>query len=371
MATSEAPQLTPAVPAPTGARRRSRQHRRRPAHSRLALPITVALIAAAAFAAMAPLAAPLLLAAWVAIVTFPLYQRMAKRIHRRKGAAAMITVLLVLAFLVPIVVTTLSLSLTSVELVQRVLRSSDGAEALKAFTAGQANLSFDSLKPQQLFDLARRHGASAWQAAQTMFGAATAAVIGIVVFVAGFYSFLTNGPRVYAWLLERSPLSLEHSQRFAGAFVETGRGLLIGTGLTALLQGGVATVGYVVIGVPQALVLGTLTVFASLIPSVGSGLVWFPVTVGLALSGQTGSAIAMAAVGCFVSVLDNLMRPLLARHAKLELPSLVLFVAMLGGIAMFGGFGLLLGPLFVRLGTEGLTLLKESRARAATANGGL
>jgi predicted PurR-regulated permease PerM len=71
----------------------------------------------------------------------------------------------------------------------------------------------------------------------------------------------------------------------------------------------------------------------------------------------------MLVIGCVVSIVDNLMRPILAKHAKLELDGLVLFVAMLGGIAMFGGFGLLLGPLFVRLGSEGLTLMKEARQR--------
>ncbi len=103
---------------------------------------------------------------------------------------------------------------------------------------------------------------------------------------------------------------------------------------------------------------------ASLIPSVGSALVWVPVTAGLALSGRPGAALAMLAIGVFTSVIDNLLRPLFARYAALRLHGLVLFVAMLGGIVLIGAWGLLLGPLVVRLAVEGLEMLREQRASA-------
>jgi predicted PurR-regulated permease PerM len=104
-----------------------------------------------------------------------------------------------------------------------------------------------------------------------------------------------------------------------------------------------------------------LTVLASLIPSVGAALVWVPVTIGLFASGRTGSAIAMLVIGCLVSTSDNLVRPLLARYANLRMHPLVLFVSMLSGIVVFGTWGLLFGPLLVRLAIEGLTLIKEER----------
>jgi predicted PurR-regulated permease PerM len=184
-------------------------------------------------------------------------------------------------------------------------------------------------------------------------------VVGLVILVGAFHTFLARGDRLYRWLLDHAPLARPASERFAAAFAETGRGLLIGVGGTALLQGAVATIGYVVIGVPQPFVLGLLTVFASLIPSVGSGLVWAPVAAGLALGGRMGAATAMVAIGVFVSVVDNLVRPWLSRYGKLELPGFLLFVSMLGGIAAFGGVGLFIGPLFVRLAVEGLSMWRE------------
>jgi predicted PurR-regulated permease PerM len=74
-----------------------------------------------------------------------------------------------------------------------------------------------------------------------------------------------------------------------------------------------------------------------------------------------GHAAAVVGLGTVISVADNFMRPLLSRVANLDLNGFVLFVAMLGGIAIFGTWGLLLGPLAVRLGVEGLRIGRERR----------
>ena len=328
-----------------------------------ALPWIVGVLALAAFAAFIPFWAPLLLAAWGAIIVWPLQQRIAKATRHRNVAAAALTTLLVLAILAPIVLVALSLTGAAVNLGQSLSQSKSGTDALKALSAG-AGGGFDlgQLNLQRALDFARQHGATALGAARAVFGAVSVVVIGVVVFVAGFYSFLLEGRRVHDWLLERSPLSHGHFHRLANVFAEVGRGLLIGVGLTAASQGVVATVGYLVLGVPQALVLGLVTMIASLIPSVGSGLVWVPVSAGLALSGRPGAAIAMLVIGLVVSTVDNFLRPMFARYADLRLHALVLFIAMLGGIVLIGPRGLLLGPLVVRLASEGLSMLREERA---------
>jgi len=329
-----------------------------------ALRWVVTILALGAAVALVPFWAPLLLASWGAIIAAPLQQRLARSLRRPRLAAGLITALLVFVILLPVAVATLSLSGSAVALGQRLIESKNGAEALKTLSSSGDGNDFDlqHLDLQHVIDLARKHGATALGAARMLFGAAGVAVVGLVVFVAGFYTFLTEGKQAYAWLIERSPLSPAHFHRLANVFAEVGRGLLIGVGLTALSQGAVATIGYLATGVPQAWVLGLVTVFASLIPSVGSGLVWAPVAAGLALTGRTGAAIAMLVIGLFVSVVDNLLRPLFARYAELRMHALVLFVAMLGGIVVFGTWGLLLGPLLVRGATEGLSMLREQRA---------
>jgi predicted PurR-regulated permease PerM len=341
---------------------RAAEHRPRQRSAKRALRWVALLLCLGAGLALVPFWAPLILAAWVAMLARPLHKAVSKRIHRRKGGAALVTVLLVVVFLTPLVVGTLSLSGAALELGRRLLESESSAEALRSLVAeGNAKpLDFRKLDLQQAADLARQHGASALGVAKAFFGAATVGVLGVVTFVAAFYSFLHEGSRLYEWLLTHSPLGRGQFHRLASAFAEVGHGLLVGVGLTALLQGGLATVGYLVCGVPQPLVLGLVTVFASLIPAVGAGLVWVPVAAGLALAGRPGAAVAMAAIGCLVSIVDNVLRPLLAKFGQLRMHGLVLFVAMLGGIAVFGAGGLLLGPLFVRLAIEALAMLREA-----------
>ena len=108
--------------------------------------------------------------------------------------------------------------------------------------------------------------------------------------------------------------------------------------------------------------LGLLTCVASLIPSVGTALVWVPIAVGLALAGRTGSAAIMAVVGVVViGTVDNVMRPVFARFGKLELSTFVLLTSIFGGLAIFGTWGLLLGPLFARLAKEALVMARIDR----------
>ena len=69
----------------------------------------------------------------------------------------------------------------------------------------------------------------------------------------------------------------------------------------------------------------------------------------------------MLGIGAFISTVDNLIRPALARKGHLDLPTSAVFASMLGGITMFGAWGLFLGPLFVRLAVEVLDILKDRR----------
>jgi predicted PurR-regulated permease PerM len=328
----------------------------------LVLRVLVGALCLVAFLALAPFLVPLVLAAWAALAAKPLYRLLAKRIHRRKGAAALVTVLLVVAFLTPLLIATLSLSGAAIELGRRLLEAGSGKEALRSLAADGGNTAFDfhKLDLRQVVDLARRHGAGAMGVASTLLGAATVTILGVLVFVSAFYKLLFEGHNVHEWLLLHAPLPRGQFQRLSNAFAEVGRGLLIGVGLTALFQGAGVTLGYLACGVPQPLVLGLVTVVASLIPSIGSGLVWLPVTAGLAISGRPGAAAVMLAIGCLVSMVDNLLRPILARWGQLHMDGLLLFIAMLGGVAVFGAGGLLLGPLVVRLAIEGLAMLRET-----------
>ena len=96
-----------------------------------------------------------------------------------------------------------------------------------------------------------------------------------------------------------------------------------------------------------------------MVPFVGSGLVWGPVMIGLYLSGHSvkGTILAVLGIGV-ISTVDNVLRPIYARMGSLHMPTFIVFISIFGGIAAFGTWGAILGPLVVRLWLEGRKLIE-------------
>jgi predicted PurR-regulated permease PerM len=328
--------------------------------------LVVGILVVASAAVFAPLWAPLVLAAWFAHMTRPLLDRLARAFHGRSQAAGILVLGLFVLLSIPVVLLGIAVTTKAIDLVKSVLAAGGGRNALKAIVDQPASVTQVLGDPQKAAEAAQNYGARAWGWASRLAGMTASAMIGIFLFLLGAFSFLVDGERGYRWLKLHSPIKPAHFDRFASAFHETGRGLLIGIVLTGAVQAAVATIAYAVLRVPSALVLGVLTFFASLIPSIGTALVWVPVAAGLALSGRTGAAIALLVVGGgVIGLVDNLLRPWFAHWGKLDLPSFVILLAMFGGLALIGAWGLVLGPLVVRLAVEGLRIAREERLTGA------
>ncbi len=160
--------------------------------------------------------------------------------------------------------------------------------------------------------------------------------------------------------MEHSPLSAKHMDRLRKAFQETGRGLLIGVGLTCAVQGLVAAIAYLCLQIPHWYALGVLTGFCSLIPILGTAIVWIPITIGLFIQQAYIKAAVMIAIGVLViGSVDNLLRPVFSKLGSLQMSTLLLLLTIFGGLELLGAWGALLGPLIVRLATETIILVKE------------
>lgn len=335
-----------------------------------ALRLLAVALALASLHTLSPLWTALVLSAWVGKLARPLLRRFSRAVGGRERAAAVLTILLLLALVVPCLLLLAALTGDAIDLVRRVLVSQGGRDALEAIVSsgnngGPAEAPFDwrAFGTGQALDLVKQYGSNALRVLQTVAGAAAEVALWLFLFLLGSYTFLTDGPQAYRWLETRAPLHRRHTKRLVGAFHETGRGLLIGVGLTALVQGLGATITYIALGVPRALVLGALTCFAALIPSFGTALVWVPVAAGLALAGRHVPAIILAVVGTVViSSLDNILRPLLSRFGELRMPGFVLLASMFGGLGVYGTWGLVLGPLIVRMLIEVLDIAREEGA---------
>ncbi|MGE0868005.1 MAG: AI-2E family transporter [Kofleriaceae bacterium] len=317
------------------------------------------LFAAAAVIVLAPFAPWIVLGVWLALVARRFYVPMVRRFGDRKGFAATVTVSLLLVVAAPIAALTTQVVIETVAFVQGLLDTQQGRSVLERLATGStpdgAHHTLKSLP--DVVDLLMREGRGAWTLVTQVAGSVAHVVIGLLIMVTGMYGVLVQGSEWYRWLEQHAPMTPASFRRFADAFVETGRGLAFGIVGAGLAQSIVAAIAYVVLGVPNALVLGMLTLLFSVIPAVGTAIVWVPVTAGLALSGRTAAAVALAVIGlAVISTIDNLVRPWLARRGQLQLPTYVVLVAMFGAIELIGAWGLLLGPLVVRLAKEALVI---------------
>jgi len=268
----------------------------------------------------------------------------------RRSAATVVTVSLLLAATVPLAAA-IALLLANAGQLLELLRA--------AFERGSlpAALTLTTPTLEQLIELAREYTPSGFRVLWDTLRGSTRALVSVIVFLGAFHSITLHWKHLALLFARLSPISADALGRLNQAFYETGRGLLAGIGLTALAQGVVATVIYLALGVPRAAVFGLFTAVAAVVPSIGTGLVWGPIALGLAATGHPTRAIILAASGVgVISFVDNALRPALARFGKLNLPVFVLFLAMLGGIFTLGPSGVVLGPLLVRLTVEAVEL---------------
>jgi len=168
----------------------------------------------------------------------------------------------------------------------------------------------------------------------------------ILVFV--LFYVLRDGGRMLAFVLHLSPLSSSDERRLIERIRMVSRSAVLGSLLTALAQGVAGGIGLALVGLP-ALFWGTMMAFTSLIPLVGTALIWVPAAGYLLLSGSWAKALFCAA-WCIVLVgsIDNFLRPFLM-GGQAGLSPFLLFLAILGGIHTFGLLGMIYGPLIFGL----------------------
>ncbi|CAF4654550.1 unnamed protein product [Rotaria sp. Silwood2] len=233
------------------------------------------------------------------------------------------------------------------------------------FIKGGKNATFNLLERlliqrDTITDVVQLFGGKALSVLSTVAGATAQFIIGILIFLVSTYTFLLHGVELWTWAVVHSPLSVKHMERFKDAFQETGRGLLIGVCLTCAVQGLVSAIAYLCLQIPRWYALGVLTGFCSLIPILGTAIVWIPITIGLFLQQAYLKAVIMIIVGVLaIGSVDNLLRPIFSKMASLQMSTLLLLLTIFGGLELLGAWGALLGPLIVRLATEAIILVRE------------
>jgi len=172
---------------------------------------------------------------------------------------------------------------------------------------------------------------------------------GTFVFLSALYAFYYGGAKLGASVAQALPMDEHITRHLMGGIAQGVRSLITAKFLTAVIQGFVGYVGFRIIDLPFAVALSVIMAFCSfvlsLIPLLGTGLVWVPAAVILFFTGRPWAAIFLLAWGFLViGIVDNFVNPLFAKGA-LRIPGSVVIVTLFGGIAAFGPLGALFGPL--------------------------
>ncbi|MBM4778283.1 MAG: AI-2E family transporter [Archangiaceae bacterium] len=170
---------------------------------------------------------------------------------------------------------------------------------------------------------------------------------GLTLFLLFF--FLRDGREMLERAIHLVPLSTERKDELSRSLGGVTRGVVVGTLVTAVVQGTLIGIGFAIAGLPSPLVFGAIGAVASLVPVVGTALVWVPAALSLLALGQSGWALFLTLWSIIlVAGSDNVIRPLVVSSST-NVSTLLVFVGVLGGVSAFGFAGIFLGPVLLTL----------------------
>jgi predicted PurR-regulated permease PerM len=172
------------------------------------------------------------------------------------------------------------------------------------------------------------------------------------------FFFFRDGAHYSIKVIELLPLEKEHREKVARTFSKTVTAVVRAIFLTALIQGFLSGVGFVVTGVPLPIFWGVVAFINSFIPFLGAASVWIPASIWLFYQNQVFAAVALASWGILISIMDHILRPwLIGSEAKL--PIFWLFFTTIGGLKVYGILGIFLGPIILSMGIAFLAIYRE------------
>jgi len=319
--------------------------------------LLVVIVTVALTAVVSSFFGALLWAALAALLFQPLFQRMLLRWPGRRNVAAAAAMLVI----------TIAVVIPAMVIASLVVEQAAGL--LEQVRNGQIDFAryfeqvHDAL-PQRIQYLLDAAGFGSFERAQTRISIAIndsvsmiarqALSIGanaaafLLTFAVGLYVtffLLRDGETIGPAIVRSLPLERSVAERLADKFATVVRATIKGSGVVALVQGGLGAATFAIVGLPAALLWGTLMAIAALLPAIGPAIVWGPVAIYLLATNEIWQAIVVIASGVVViGLADNILRPkLVGRDAGI--PDWLVLVTTLGGIDLLGLSGIVLGPL--------------------------
>lgn len=314
-------------------------------------------------------------AAVLALLFTPLYGRLLVKTRQRRVPAALATLGVVLLIVIlPLALVTASLAGEVAALVARV--KSGNLDLVREFQHIVAALppwltglldrlgvgDFALLQDRLRDGLMQRGQAIAGRA----FGYGQDAVDIVVAFFVSMYVLfflLLDGPRIVRQVERAIPLRQAETSRLLRQLAAVIRATVKGNVLVAIVQGALGGLAFWVLGVHAPMLWAVVMAFLSLLPAIGAALVWLPVALYLLGSGQVWQGLVLIAFGTFViGLVDNVLRPILVGK-EIQLPDYAVLVATIGGLAVFGINGFVIGPVIVEMFVVAWEMFSDRRRR--------
>lgn len=296
---------------------------------------------------------PILWAAVFAILLYPIFEYVRKGVASRSASAALTILLALLVIFVPASILAALLIEDSVSIYQ------EAATAAPAYVDAVSNsafikeaLDFFQLDVGELETLVvnSARNASAWLATQVFsLGARTfSTVIKFFIMLYLLFFFLKDGDKIIARLERTISLGGRRERTLFEKFATTVKAIFNGTIVIAVIQGVLGGILFAALGIENAVLWGALMGFLSIIPAVGPSFVWVPAAIIYFALGSLPTVLALVVGGIGISLLDNLLKPLLVGRST-KMPDPLILISIFGGIVTFGLAGVVLGPVIAAL----------------------
>ncbi len=326
-----------------------------------------------AFNILKPFLAPLLLAVIFAVVLQPVYRFVGRRLGGYESIASLLTILIfTVCLLVPATFVASQLVFEAQELYTSV--SERGAEETFGIMLSAAESLLTPFVPDAAermdafvanIDVYARQGLD-WiiRNIGTAFSGVATFLLALFIFYVALYYLIRDGHLVVRRLVDLSPLSDRDDTTIFDRLGKAIDSVIKGQLFVALIQGTLTGIGFFLFGIPNAVLWGVVAAVAALVPSLGTALVIAPAVAYLALTGSLGAAIGLGAWGAVaVGLVDNILGPKFM-SSGLHLHPLIVILAVIGGIMLFGPIGLFLGPLSMSLLFVLLSIYRDVYRRA-------
>ncbi|PIT92593.1 MAG: hypothetical protein COU08_01190 [Candidatus Harrisonbacteria bacterium CG10_big_fil_rev_8_21_14_0_10_42_17] len=294
-------------------------------------------------------ATPLVLGAILATISYTPYKRLAEKLKGRKSLASLIVVIIiVLIIILPFFGVMTLLANEAFDLIRsiRIELGSDSPFATVTETLSKyLNIDARVFLENQILPNVNRLGTFISSQISQIISASGRLAIGFFLLVMTIFYLLRDGEQFATFLKRLSPLQKKDDALLFDIFRQTGKAVFVGNIISAIAQGLLGGLGFVIFGLPSPIFWGTVIAFISLIPLLGPYVISVPATILIFLTGKPFIALGFLLYNTLiVSTADNVIKPKLIGD-KIKVHPLFILLAILGGLKMFGIIGIVYGPL--------------------------